>query len=86
MKSLPIYSDGDREGAQRRINSLQQCLHYALKDYDEWYVNVTTYIEEYMDKFEFYSGYRTGEREYPPMSYEIIDDMIRFECMRDGRW
>lgn len=86
LKSLPIYPEGEQEGAQRRINSLQQCLHWALEDYDKWYANITAYIEEHIDDFEFYSGYRTGERNYPLMSYEIIDDTVRFQCMRDGMW
>lgn len=87
MKSFPIYPDGkENELAQRRIDSLKQCLQYAIEEYDEWLNEVNNYIEENKDKFEFYSGYRTGERNYPPMSYEIIDDTVRFQCMRDGRF
>ena len=87
LKSLPIYPDGiEKEDAQRRIDSLKQCLQYAIEEYDDWLNEVNNYIDENKDKFEFYSGYRTGEREYPPMSYEIIDDTVRFQCMRDGRW
>ena len=87
MKSLPIYPDGiEKEDAKNRIKSLQTCLQYAIEEYDDWLNEVNNYIDDNKSKFEFYSGYRTSEREYPPMSYEIIDDMVRFECMRDGRW
>lgn len=87
LKSLPIYPDGkEKELAQRRIDSLKQCLQYAIEEYDEWLNEVNNYIDENKSKFEFYSGYRTGDRNYPPMSYEIIDDTVRFQCMRDGRF
>ena len=87
LKSLPIYPDGiEKEDAQRRIDSLKQCLQYAIEEYDEWLNEVNNYIDDNKSKFEFYSGYRTGERNYPPMSYEIIDNTVRFECMRNGRW
>ena len=86
LKSLPVYPDGiEKEDAQQRINSLKQCLQYAIEEYDDWLNDVNNYIDENMDKFEFYKGYRTGDRDYPPMSYEIIDDTIRYDCiMRPG--
>ena len=87
MKSLQIYPEGiEKDDAKRRIDSLKQCLQYAIEEYDEWLNEVNNYIDENKSKFEFYSGYRTGDRNYPPMSYEIIDDTVRFQCMRDGKW
>lgn len=86
QKSLPVYPDGEEKRlAQQRIDSLKQCLQYAIEEYDDWLNEVNNYIDENKSKFEFYSGYRTGERNYPPMSYEIIDDTVRYNCiMRSG--
>ena len=85
QKALPVYPEGDEhDSALRRIKSCQLCLQYAIEEYDEWYAKVTQYIDENMSKFEYYHGYQTGDRNYPPMSYEIIDNTVRFDCMRDG--
>ena len=85
QKSLSVYPEGEEYNlALNRIKSNQICLQYAIEEYDEWYARVTQYIDENMDKFEYYHGYQTGDRNYPMMSYEIIDNTIRFECMRDG--
>ena len=83
---MPVYPDGEeKELAQRRIDSLKQCLQYAIEEYDDWLNEVINYIDENKDKFEYYNGYMTGERNYPPMSYEIIDDTVRYNCiMRPG--
>lgn len=88
LKSLPIYPEGEEYNqALKRIKSKQQCLQYAIEEYDEWYAKVTQYIDENMSKFEYYHGYQTGDRNYPPMSYEIIDATVRFDCiMRHGLW
>lgn len=83
QKSLPVYPEGEEHDlALSRIKSNQICLQYAIEKYNEWYAKVTQYIEENMSKFEYYHGYQTGDRNYPPMSYEIIDNTVRFECMK----
>jgi len=86
QKSLPVYPEGpEHVAAQKRIESLQTCLLYAIADYDEWYEKVVTYIDNNLSKFDFYHGYQTGERMYPPKSYEIIDNVVRYNCiMRYG--
>ena len=82
QQALPVYPQGEEyNSALNRIKSNQQCLQYAIEEYDEWYSKVTNYIDENMDKFEFYKGYKTGDRNYPPMSYEIIDDTVRYDCI-----
>ena len=88
QKSLPVYPEGEEHDlALSRIKSNQICLQYAIEEYDEWYAKVTQYIKENMSKFEYYHGYQTGDRNYPPMSYEIIDNTVRFDCiMRHGIW
>lgn len=87
QQALPIYPEGEeREHALTRIKSNQSCLQYAIEEYNEWYSKVTNYIDENMSKFKYYSGYQTGDRNYPPMSYEIIDNTVRYDCiMKQGR-
>ena len=77
QKSLPVYPEGkERDLALKRIQSNQTCLQYAIEEYEEWLNEINNYIQENIGKFEFYSGYKTGERVYPPMSYEIIDQTV----------
>ena len=87
QQALSVYPEGEeREYALNRIKSNQACLQYAIEEYDEWYFKVTNYIDENISKFEYYKGYRTGDRNYPPMSYEIIDNTVRYDCiMKQGR-
>jgi len=77
QKSLSVYPEGqDRDLALCRIKSNQQCLQTAIKEYDEWHDKVTHYIVDNVNQFEYYSGYKTGERMLPPASYEIIDNAV----------
>ena len=77
QKSLPVYPEGEEyDAALNRLKSNQKCLQYSIEEYDEWYARVTNYIEENMYKFDYYHGYQTGDRVYPLMSYEIIDNVV----------
>lgn len=77
LKSLPIYPDGiEKDLAQKRIQSIQNCLQYAIDEYDQWFEEVITYIDTNIDNFEYYKGYKTGEMKSPQMSFNIIDETI----------